>query len=179
MPRAAEMTFGEWVESSRLWRAELSQPIVDDLRAAGVPVESVWDLQEVPWEVEQVLPVLVDHLERGPYPGVTMAQVGRMLAVPEAVRFWDRIKAVWLSTQDGAHEAAAATALKKCATADQFDDLVAMLHNEERGFGRLGFLSAVARVGGDRGMEVLESLSDHPLHGFQARWLADLHGRRT
>ncbi len=68
------------------------QPIVADLRVAGVEVDSVWDLVNSSEPYPAALSVLVDHLERGGYPVRVMESLGRALAVKPAATFWDRLK---------------------------------------------------------------------------------------
>lgn len=46
-----------------------------------------------------------------------------------------------------------------------------LLDETSRGDTRIHFLRAIKRVGGTRGLEVLESLQDDPLFGGEARGL--------
>lgn len=41
------------------------RPIIEELREAGVDVESVWDLVNSAEPYPNALPILLDHLERG------------------------------------------------------------------------------------------------------------------
>lgn len=59
-------------------------------------------------------------------------------------------------------------ALAACATKKQLDGLIDFLAVEERGESRLFFLRSIVRVGGDKGVEVLESVSDDPVLGQAA-----------
>jgi hypothetical protein len=72
------------------------QPIVADLRAAGVSVDSVWDLVNTSEPYPNALPVLIEHLERGGYPDRVVESLGRALAVKPAVAFWRRLKALYM-----------------------------------------------------------------------------------
>src|SRR5262245_58972797 len=60
---------------------DAEQPIVADLRGAGLHVESVWDLVNTAEPYPDALPVLMEHLERGGYPDRVMEGLGRALAV--------------------------------------------------------------------------------------------------
>jgi len=80
------------------------QPLVADLRVAGVEVDSVWDLVNTSEPYPDALPVLVDHLERGDYPGRVMESRGRALAVKPAATFWDRLKALYLDARNPGEE---------------------------------------------------------------------------
>jgi hypothetical protein len=164
MVQAAE---AERQERERLL-AEAEQPVVADLRAVGVQVDSVWDLVNTSEPYPAALPVLMEHLERGGYPERVMEGLGRALAVKPSVAFWERLKARWLHARDSGEEDGVAVALAACATKKQLDDLIEFLAVEERGESRLYFIRSVVRVGGDRGYEVLESLRDDPVLGQAA-----------
>lgn len=147
----------------------LCEPLLADLRrATGVPFNSTWDLNLVELDYQKVLPVLVDHLERGPYPSSSMSGVGDVIVVKEAVRFWDRLKGVWLTHTDADHQMVAARALAAGARKAQYKDLVGMLVGGEGRAGRYRFVDVVLRLGRDQGAVVLESLVDDPEVGGRA-----------
>lgn len=148
--------------------AQAEQPVVADLRAVGVQVDSVWDLVNTSEPYPAALPVLMEHLERGGYPERVMESLGRALAVKPSVAFWDRLKARWLDARDPGEQDGAAVALAACATKKQLDDLIEFLSVEERGESRIYFIRSIVRVGGDRGYEVLDSLRDDPVLGQAA-----------
>lgn len=147
---------------------EAEQPVVADLQAVGVQVDSVWDLVNTSEPYPAALPVLMEHLERGGYPEVVMEGLGRALAVKPSVVFWERLKTRWLQARDEGERDGAAVALAACATKKQLDDLIEFLSVEEGGESRLFFIRSITRVGGDRGYEVLESLRDDPVLGQAA-----------
>jgi hypothetical protein len=152
----------EAVEAERQERArvlrEAEQPIVADLRAAGVQVDSVWDLVNTSEPYPAALPVLIDHMERGGYPERVVESLGRALAVKPSVAFWERLKARWLDARDPGEEDGAAVALAACATNAQLDDLIEFLSVEKRGQSRIYLIRPILQVGGDRGREVVEGL---------------------
>jgi hypothetical protein len=76
---------------------QAEQPIVANLRDAGVQVESVWDLVNTTEPYPAALPVLIEHLERGGYPDRVMESLGRALAVKPALVFRERLKALYLT----------------------------------------------------------------------------------
>jgi len=57
--------------------------LLADLAAAGVKVESVWDLVNAKWPYPAAIPVLAAHLQRVRHP-VLREGIGRALTVPEA-----------------------------------------------------------------------------------------------
>ena len=159
-------------EAERQARAEVlskaEQPIVEDLRVAGVEVASVWDLVNTSEPYPGALPVLMEHVERGGYPERVMESLGRALAVRPSVEFWDRLKVRWLEARDSGEETGAAVALAACANTAQLDDLVGFLSVAERGMSRLHFIRPILRYGGDRGREVVEALRGDPVFGEEA-----------
>lgn len=70
--------------------ARAEAPVVRDLRAAGVDVESVWDLVNTADPYPVAIPVLLEHLERD-YPPIVTEGIARALAVREARPAWDAI----------------------------------------------------------------------------------------
>lgn len=162
----------EAAEAERQERArrlrEAEQAIVADLRAAGVPVDSVWDLVNTSKPYLDALPVLMEHLERGGYPVRVMESLGRALAVKPSVASWERLKARWLNARDAGEEDGAAVALAACATKKQLDDLIEFLAVEERGQSRIYFLRPILKVGGDRGREVVDALRGDPVFDKEA-----------
>ena len=154
------------VRVRELGRAE--QPVVADLRDAGVNVESVWDLVNTSDPYPAALPVLMEHLERGGYPDRVMESLGRALAVKPSVDFWDRLKALYLAPRCSGEQEGTAVALAASATPAQLDDLIGFLSLEERGQSRIYFIRPILRVGGDRGRQVVESLRTDPVFGKEA-----------
>ncbi|WP_062524216.1 hypothetical protein [Demequina rhizosphaerae] len=147
---------------------EAEQPIVADLRAAGVEVNSVWDLVNTSDPYPAALPILVEHLERGGLPERVMESLGRALAVKPAVAFWERLKTRWLCAGGPGEEDGAAVALAACATKAQVDDLIGFLSVAERGQSRIYFIRPILSLGGDRGREVIEALRNDPVLGKEA-----------
>lgn len=163
------------VRVQELRRAE--QPIVADLRDAGVVVESVWNLVNTSEPYPKALPVLLSHLERGGYPERVMESLGRALAVKPSVVYWDRLRARYLSARSPGEEDGVAVALAASATRAQVDDLVAFLEVAERGDSRIYFLRPIKRLGGERGKELLKSLQSDPTFGREAKALLGKQGR--
>ena len=161
------------VRVEELRRAE--QPIVEDLRNAGVGVSSVWDLVNTDEPYPQALPILLDHLQRGGYPDKVMESLGRALAVKPAAFAWDTLRELYLAAQGRGHEEGLAVALGASATPDHLDHLIALLDESGRGSSRIHFLRPIKRVGGKRGRDVLIALQGDPLFGKEASAL--LKGR--
>jgi len=163
------------IRVQELRRAE--QPIVADLRAVGVAVDSVWDLVNTSEPYPNALPVLLSHLERGGYPDRVMESLGSALAVKPSVVFWDRLRDRYLAARSPGEEEGTAVALAACATRAQIDDLIAFLGIAERGDSRIYFLRPIQRLGGERGEALLTSLQNDPTFEREARALLGKQGR--
>jgi hypothetical protein len=152
-----------------LRRAE--QPIVGDLRAAGVAVQSVWDLINTAEPYPDALPILLNHLQRGGYPDRVMESLGRALAVKPAAPAWETFRELYLKAEGPGEKEGLAVALAASATADHLDALIDLLNETSRGSTRIHFLRPIKRIGGQRGLQVLQSLEDDPFYGKEARAL--------
>lgn len=159
-----------------LTRAE--QPIVADLRSVGLEVESVWDLVNTSVPYPEALPVLLKHLQIGGYPDRVMDSLARALAVKPAVFAWDQLRELYLKATGRGEQEGLAVALTASATKDHLEALIDLLNDQSRRETRGHFLTAIKRVGGSRGLELLESLKDDPLFGQEARRLLKTRSKK-
>jgi len=143
-------------------------PIVSDLLAVGVDVNSVWDLVNTAVPYPNALPVLMGHLERGGYPDRVMEGLGRALAVGPASVYWQRLRELYVRARGVDEKDGLAVALAASATVEHLDDLIDILGDGSWGSDRIYFLRTVLRVGGARGREVVASLTDDPILGKEA-----------
>lgn len=132
-----------------LSRAE--QPIVADLHAAGVQVDSVWDLVNTAVPYPAALPVLLNHLRRGGYPDRVLESLGRALAVKPMNPAWAVLRELYLRAGGRGENEGLAVALAASATADQLDALIDLLGEDARGDTRIHVLRTIKRLGGPRG----------------------------
>lgn len=154
------------VRAEQLRRAE--QPIVEDLRKAGVDVNSVWDFVNTSEPYPDALPVLLRHLEVGGYPDRVMESLGRALAVRPAAFAWETLRRCYLTAEGPGEMEGLAVALAASATSEHVDGLIDLLDQESRGDTRVHLLRAIKRIGGKRGIEVLESLQTDVVFGPEA-----------
>ena len=164
--RKAEFDRGLKERSEVLRRAE--QPIVRALRDAGYDVSSVWDLLSAAEPYPEALPVLLEHLQRGGYPDRVMESLGRAVAVRSSSFAWQTLRELYLRANGRGEEEGLALALSVSATKEHLDALIELLGEEPRGESRIHFLRPIKRLGGERGLRVIESLLDHPLLGKEA-----------
>ena len=172
---AAAKREAERQQRAAKWR-EAERPIVEDLRDHGIVVDSVWDLVNTPDPYPTALPVLLEHLEHGGYPGRVLEGVARALAVGPAAVYWDRLRVLYLRAEGPDATEGLAAALAASARPEHLDDLVALLDETSRGSTRIHFIRPILRVGGARGQTVVEGLRDDPVFGKEA---AALLKRRT
>lgn len=164
---AAAKREAERQERASAWR-EAEQPIVGDLRTAGVEVASVWDLVNTSEPYPAALPVLMEHLERGGYPDRVLEGVARALAVQPASIYWQRLRDLYRRATGRDVTEGLAVALAAAATAEHLDDLLALLGDESLGSTRIHFIRPILRIGGARGREVVKGLRRDPVLGKEA-----------
>lgn len=148
---------------------EAEQPIVEDLRRVGQEVSSVWDLVNTSIPYPDALPVLLAHLSRGGYPDRVMESLGMALAVRPASFAWQTLRDLYLHAEGLGEEEGLAVTLAVSATAEQVGSLVGLLGEASRGQSRIHFLRTIKRLGGEHGVEVLESLRGDPCSAKRPR----------
>jgi hypothetical protein len=68
--------------------------------------------------------------------------------------------------------------LAACSTKAQLEDLIWFLPVEERGDSRIYFVGRVLRLGGERGLEIVEGLRGDAVLGREATALTDRRRKR-
>ena len=140
------------------------RPLVQDLRAVGVRVDSVWDLVNTRASYATAIPVLLDHLHRD-YPPGTREGIARALAVPEASWAWDALLTSFRNEPDGGPRNvkwALACALDGAATDEVLDTVIELVLDRRVGENRLALLTALARSKQARARDTLEKLREDP-----------------
>jgi hypothetical protein len=152
------------------YREEI-EPVVQALRAIGVPAENVRasrlrELQAYP----SAVPVLLEHLAK-PYSQTILWSLANALAVPEARSAWPDLVAAYKSTptpaagspedgmglKDGLANALAATVSK-----DTISTLIALAKDPSHGNSRLLLLQGIRRSRDPRAKLAIEELSTDP-----------------
>lgn len=168
--RQVEAAEAERVERSRLLR-EAEVPVVADLAAVGVEVDSVWDLYETPGAYPTAIPVLLDHFTRD-YPDGVLRGVGAALDHRSARDWWQHLKAIYLGATNDTVRNCAAAVLSNVAVKAHYDDVLAFLAEDSLGDTRIFFLRPVNRIGNrmarGQGRAVVESLATDPTFAKEA-----------
>jgi hypothetical protein len=124
----------ERMESERAERTRLlriaEQPVVEDLRALGLNVDTVWDLHKIPNSRPQAIPVLLKHLALD-YPDRVLEGIGQGLDDRSAREWWGDLREMMLTTNRDVVRDRLAAALSGCARREHYDDLLAFIHNTD------------------------------------------------
>lgn len=142
--------------------ARAEAPVVEALRAAKVPVRSVWDLVNAPNTYEQSLPILLEHLQQ-PYPEVVREGIARALAVPAAKFAWRSLVDLYRQetvrrTKDGL-----AVAISNIADDETLDDVIALARDATHGESRVLLLHTLERSRLPKARKALMELGGDPM----------------
>jgi HEAT repeat protein len=139
-------------------RAE--EPLLDELRAAGIVVTSVWDLVNTKAPYPAALPILLKRLGQG-YPSRVREGIARALAVPEAHAGWSVLLDAFRQEQDATTQGvkwALACALGASGTDAELKDVIQLLRDRSLGRNRVPLLQVLGRSRDSAAREVLEEL---------------------
>ena len=150
-----------------VWR-EAEAPLVQELRAAGVAVESVWDLVNTAAPYPAAVPILLAHLER-PYPDRVREGIARALAVPEASFSAETLIRLYRQEPPGTDAKQGLAVALAQAAGD--DELIALAGDPAHGTSRALLLDALARSPAPRARAALDALTGDPEVGEEARRL--------
>ncbi len=125
-------------------------PLLDELRAAGFHIHSVWDLVNTSDNYDAAIPILLKHLKL-PYSGVIRGGIARALAVPAARSAWDELLHEYirepavgpghgLEPKDGL-----AVALSALVTDDTMEQLAVVAQNRVHGSSRVLFVQPLRK----------------------------------
>ncbi len=161
-----------------LERAE--RPLVADLQAAGVPVDSAWELYEHPELGETAYPLLLKHLRRV-YPDRILDGIARGFTKDVARRHWQELLDIYLTDDRPEVRDGLAATLSSCAARAHYADLVSIVENEALGESRIYFLRPLNRVGNrldaGAGRNIIERFVNDPQLGTEARRILQGRGR--
>ena len=172
-----ERAEAERVERIRFLRAA-EQPVLADLRAIGLDLDTVWDLYKFPDTRSRAFPILFKHLALD-YPDRVLEGIGAGLEDKSARAWWGDLRTMYLNTEKDVVRDLLAAALSGCATREHYEDLLAFVRNDELGQSRIYFLRPINRIGNrisaGQGRAVLEALGGDPVLGKES--IAVLKGR--
>ncbi|WP_316180320.1 MULTISPECIES: hypothetical protein [unclassified Bradyrhizobium] len=139
--REREHVFAE----KRAQNALAEAPLVADLRSAGIPVSSVWDLVNDRRRWPRSFPILLAHLDR-PYPDAIRDGIARALADPELRFAWHILADYYMKAARGSRtEQGLAVALANSADDEVMPELIAFVRDSSLGDCRGLLLDALTR----------------------------------
>lgn len=160
------------------WR-RAEAPLVKELRDAGYPVESAWDLVNTPGSYPAAVPILLAHLSR-PYPGRVREGIARALAVPEAKTVgWETLTRLFREEQEEQVKDGLAVAIAGAADDDVIDEVIALARDESLGASRVILLHALEHSRDRRARAALMEFGAHPNLGEESRAILRRLKRRT
>jgi hypothetical protein len=176
--RARAEQFEADLQARAMQEREASRPVLDDLRAIGVEVDSVWDLHTVPDVRSRAIPVLLTHIVRE-YPDRVLEGIGQGLDDKASRPWWDDLRAILLATDHPVVRDRVACALAACAAREHYGDLLTFIRDDSLGESKIYFLRPINRIGNrisdGEGRAVIESVTGDPVLGKEAS--AILKGR--
>jgi hypothetical protein len=142
------------------WR-RAEAPLVEELRDAGYPVESAWDLVNTPGSYPRAVTILLAHLAR-PYPAAVREGIARALAVPEAKVGWNILTQLYREEEDARAKDGLAVAIAGAAGDDAIGDVIALASQPQHGPSRVLLLLALQRSNDPRARAALIALRTDP-----------------
>src|SRR6185437_4141106 len=134
------------------------------LHAAGSQVSSVWDLVNTSNPYPELVPLLLDHLDR-PYSDEVREGIARALAVREARIGWDKLVNLYLSEPAGGASHvkwALHLAIATAADVSVLDTLINLVVDRRHGRDRAFFVDALTRIKDPRATAALAELRNDP-----------------
>ncbi|MFD0481408.1 hypothetical protein ACFQ46_02280 [Kineococcus sp. GCM10028916] len=150
-------------------RTAEEQPVLDDLHAAGLEVESLWLLDWDRRPYPEALPILFDHFRAGERSDEVLGLLARRLKQPYSPELWAEFRDRYKAAPPGSNlSEGLAEALDKLAKKAHFEDLKELIADPDNGVSRLLLLSAAVRIGHDEGRAFLATFRDDPVLGKEA-----------
>ena len=137
-------------------------PLVEELRAAGFQVQSVWDFVNTRDSYPKALPILLAHLPK-PYPAAIRDGIARALAVRETKALgWDMLLRLYREEQDYGFKQGLAVAIAEAADGEVLDDVIALLRDTSHGESRGLLLKVLEKSKEPRAHATLVELANDP-----------------
>ena len=145
-----------------IWRKE-ELPLLEELRRAGVVVDSVWNLPNMSDAYPVAFPILLKFLETGSLADRAAEAAGRAMAVSGAVEHWERLLGIYRTAEKDGQREGVAVALAACVDKNRIADLIDVVKNSESHETHIYFLRSIWKMGGNAGRRLIKSLADDPI----------------
>jgi hypothetical protein len=121
------------------------RPLVEELRAAGFDIHSVWDFVNDSNRYPGAIPILLRHLSYD-YSDPIREGIARALATRDARAAWPILAEEYRNTKTGSQfKSGLAVALSAIASRDTLQELIGLITDPAHGSSRLLLLSALRR----------------------------------
>jgi hypothetical protein len=141
------------------------QPLLDELRAIGVLLPSIWETRHIKKMPAQALRMILHHL-RADYPRKEREGMARALARREARDVvWQDVVALYRQEHDepgGRVQEGLGSAIHVMARRDDLDTLIELIRDPKNGSSRVFFVRNLARTNSPKAFEVLSDLRHDP-----------------
>ena len=136
-------------------------PLVAELRAAGLQVESAWDLVNTRASYPEAVPILLAHLPR-PYPAAVREGIARALAVPDATYAWSTLVRQYRGERDKRVKDGLAVAVAGATNSESMGALISLVRDTSLGPSRLLLLWPLERSTDPQARRALMDLGTDP-----------------
>jgi len=163
-------------------RAKEAAPVAAALRAAGVEVQSIWDLSDGGKSDSRAIPVLFEQLKKD-YPDHVREGIVQALATPYARKRWGELVDIFehnTANLSPAIRYVAAVALSGAADDTVLDDVIRLINDKRLGFDRAPLLLALIGSKSSKAKMTLLELRSDPDLGKEIKKMRRLerhHGR--
>lgn len=152
------------------WR-QAEAPLVEELHAVGMMVDSAWELVNTSTPYPEALPILLEHLER-PYPDRVREGIARALAVRGAKFGWETLTRLYLHEEAGTDaKHGLAVAIAAASDDEVIDEVISLARTPAHGGSRILLLRALARSRDPKARLALEELAEDSELSQEARSL--------
>ena len=131
----------EWRRQEEIL-AVAEAPLVSELKAHGLALNSVWDLVNGDFEYSQYTQLLLKHLQ-SPYPNAIREGIARAFAVPEARWAWSLLRDMFVNEPSNRVKSALALALSNCAGEAEIEGLAELARDSSHGESRAMLMGAL------------------------------------
>lgn len=141
------------------------RPLVEAIAAAGVQVESVWDLVNCSvklFDYSFLSPILLEHLAK-PYPDAIRDGIARALALKSSKVYWRQLLEHYRREPDGTRtKDGLAVALSVAADRDRLGEVISLVEDRSLGESRIFFVGVLSKSRQPEARAAFERCLDDP-----------------
>jgi HEAT repeat protein len=176
--RRFDLLAKEWEDRVNAFFAVLEEPVVSDLRAAGISVSSVWDIVNSRNAYPEAITILLAHLGRTYHPKIRDG-MARALAIPQARPYWNDILKLYRAEAHEEPRQGLALALTNAADKTHNLTLIELLRDKSNGPSRGFFMYRLKKFPDPEIWQLIKELQDDPEIGTGAREIMKAKAKRA